>query len=789
MPEVAYINQSGFQQSMLLLRQLGGAHQRAFNEACKIIQCLNMGADVSNKLTKHGETRIKHCVKYDISNDAHRLVTVHTDNFIYLLYVGTHEQTDKWLDKNKGLSVSLNKKSGRLTIVHETTEERRDQPGVNWETLNEANPPYTSRIGFDPSEYITVRSLVRAINRIDDQSDEDEINELIEDLEDHNPAVANLILDVLFEIRDGNHEAAQARIDLYNQEAIMVAEDAEAEAKAVQDQVNSDKVAVLTGLDEEQLQDLFSPHKFQEWMLFLHPDQKKIVDTDYERATILTGVSGSGKTCILVHRAYRLAKKYPNERIGVLTLNRSLSQLIANQVRDLCELQGEEQPSNLHVLAFYDYFAQLALHFGPDKELAQIKKIAESHAEGQEIIQAIDRVDISSFAREFDPISGETLDDTWKLFCDQEYVQTLLTYFSNKLWKHDDWVSPKHYLKEEFSLLRSAVPTINRENDYLELERKGRAIPLHEDDRKNVLDLLLLWEETMLTGGVLDELSLTQALVPHLREFKNLPPHLRFSCLLIDEFQDLSTRDLALLRLIPERSENGFFLAGDSVQRVLVKDLRLGAVGLDVISSNWHRIHKNYRNSKQILQAASLLAAEYGAQANELGQDLEVLDPELAVRETAWPVVVETTVGNEIATAWEYAQSCIQESSAAPWSICIVTANPELMSPESILSNQPTEINIPANQITGDYVRSKDSISVATMHDVKGFDFSLVIIVGCGEKQLPSPGHCYQEKWRDALRLYVAMTRARDEVRLIYSDKPSEFLTTMNEAIEWQELS
>jgi adenine-specific DNA-methyltransferase len=45
---------------------------------------------------------------------------------------------------------------------------------------------------------------------------------------------------------------------------------------------------------------------------------------------------------------------------------------------------------------------------------------------------------------------------------------------------------------------------------------------------------------------------------------------------------------------------------------------------------------------------------------------------------------------------------------------------------------------------------------------------------------------CSDEAWRHALRLYVAMTRGRDQVALIYSGEPSKFLTVMKEDLEWQ---
>jgi superfamily I DNA and RNA helicase len=70
-------------------------------------------------------------------------------------------------------------------------------------------------------------------------------------------------------------------------------------------------------------------------MVFLHEGQKRVVDEDFEMPAVLTGVSGSGKTCVLVHRAKRLSRKYPQDRILVLTLNKSLARLIENLVTQI----------------------------------------------------------------------------------------------------------------------------------------------------------------------------------------------------------------------------------------------------------------------------------------------------------------------------------------------------------------------------------------------------------------------------------------------------------------------
>ena len=68
----------------------------------------------------------------------------------------------------------------------------------------------------------------------------------------------------------------------------------------------------------------------------------------------------------------------------------------------------------------------------------------------------------------------------------------------------------------------------------------------------------------------------------------------------------------------------------------------------------------------------------------------------------------------------------------------------------------------------------------------RGFEFSTVILVGCGKSTLPTPGRSVGETWRDALRLYVAMTRARDGVVMIYSGEVSPFLEAMREKLNWQ---
>jgi hypothetical protein len=90
---------------------------------------------------------------------------------------------------------------------------------------------------------------------------------------------------------------------------------------------------------------------------------------------------------------------------------------------------------------------------------------------------------------------------------------------------------------------------------------------------------------------------------------------------------------------------------------------------------------------------------------------------------------------------------------------------------------------VKARVLQGDSIKNNDEVTVASINELKGFEFRVVIILGCQEGFLPDPGVPPQEVWRDALRLYVAMTRGRDHVYLIHEGAPSEFLGAMGDTI------
>lgn len=86
--------------------------------------------------------------------------------------------------------------------------------------------------------------------------------------------------------------------------------------------------------------------------------------------------------------------------------------------------------------------------------------------------------------------------------------------------------------------------------------------------------------------------------------------------------------------------------------------------------------------------------------------------------------------------------------------------------------------------LQNNYLEQKSSSlrqsNLSGLETVKGFEFSRVFIVGIGD-QFPDPLLPKEEAWRDVRRLYVALTRARDEVVLTYTGNISSCLIGLEE--------
>jgi superfamily I DNA/RNA helicase len=545
--------------------------------------------------------------------------------------------------------------------------------------------------------------------------------------------------------------------------------------EVVKSESNSDTLVVLNDLSEQEFDDLWDPARFQEWMLYLHPGQKRVVVEDMPKPCVFTGVSGSGKTCVLVHRAIRLAKAYPDESILVLSLNRSLAELIENHIR---RLDATVKP-RIRVMAFYDYLESLLKFHGLEDFLTSFGELLNIKEEVSKFVGSRELTQLNTL---FDARDEYEIQRLWGDFCadpQSHAAKVALTRLTFYLYSQDQAIDAPRYLQEELTLVRSACRLSFHYKSYAQYARGGRCIPFQDKRREDVLELLRFWERHQLRHGKLDGMELTQAALVVLDDRGgSIPEHLRFRSVLVDEFQDFSTLDLELIAKIPKEALNGLFLTGDTAQKIYTKDFDLPGAGMGRGQRLDRSILKNYRNSRQILEAAHLLLESYADEATARHEGVSVLKPEYAQRDGARPFVCPTN--DPFQAAWKLAGEWLAAGYPG-FTICIATANPDVLSVRALRDAAPA--GIATSRLTGDYQMRAEEVVVSDIYNIKGFEFSLIILVGMGASEFPPKGVPAGEIWREALRLYVAMTRGRDEVCLVHAGEASPFLEAMKAAV------
>jgi hypothetical protein len=108
---ICYVHRDAkFENYLNILREKGGTALSAAKKAEDIIQRLLIkGKENSLKvgrLTKKGELRIKCGIKYDLGS-GYRLVCARNGDRLILLYIGSHDECDRWLENNKGLQFEI----------------------------------------------------------------------------------------------------------------------------------------------------------------------------------------------------------------------------------------------------------------------------------------------------------------------------------------------------------------------------------------------------------------------------------------------------------------------------------------------------------------------------------------------------------------------------------------------------------------------------------------------------------------------------------------------------------
>lgn len=741
-----YMEYDDFRPSITALYRQGGPFKNAAEKVFAIRQKAFSGfehKDVFAIATTHnGESRIPHCVKYELPGRA-RLVTMANNGICMFLYAGDHTEVDRWLDRNRSIDFIL-KRQGNAQVIEPVFVSQSTNRQDLIKTESDLGAPdhlldlISGRYGDKLLDGLP-EETARVIASVGPLITDDELLQIVESIKDQGRRSA--VLDVLLKLRESDANGAKNRIDLYFGEVKQLADLTEDEATQLQ---SGERVIKVTDVDPQLFEHFVKTASYQKWMLYLHPSQREYVDREHSGSMRLSGISGSGKTCVLIHRALRLAEKYPDGRILILTLNAALAKLIDSLVS---ASRGALRPKNIRVSSFWELCREKLLEIEP-----QNKKLYT------QVTVATNPYAVS-----------EHIDEIWNEYYNCEnnnHDADQMERLHRSLLARR--IFPKDYLKQEFDYVRSAFAPSDREQ-YFEMERTGRAIPLDRPFRKQVFDGLAGWERKMLAVGAIDATAIATALHKHQTELKP-----EYRCVLVDEVQDFGTLELTIIRRLVADAENDLFLCGDAAQSVHTKHQDFEASGINVRGGKSTRLQQNYRNSRQILTAAhDILIRNYQRHSAGL-VDLEILPPEYANFSSSNPNLLQAdSMADELGYAIAYARNVVETSSHKK--VCIALAGYHQRSVDAL----GIQLGLPV--LNGDINIGEGQVFLADLEQTKGFEFDSMIIINAHAGVLPHPDLPVEESFRDLSKFYVAMTRAKTELIVSYHGSVTDFIGSNQE--------
>lgn len=111
-----YVEYKDFTREFARLRKKGGSASAASNKVTEAVTCWKNGLPTDLHPTKHGESRLAHVVKYDLPA-FHRLVVREHAGLRVALFVGSHDDVDKWLNSHHGYDFAIDSDTKCISLA------------------------------------------------------------------------------------------------------------------------------------------------------------------------------------------------------------------------------------------------------------------------------------------------------------------------------------------------------------------------------------------------------------------------------------------------------------------------------------------------------------------------------------------------------------------------------------------------------------------------------------------------------------------------------------------------
>ena len=289
-------------------------------------------------------------------------------------------------------------------------------------------------------------------------------------------------------------------------------------------------------------------YPWEQWAIFLHPSQRRLVDRKFNGPARVSGSAGTGKTVVALHRAAAILQKDRQAKVLLTTfslplanaLKHKLSVLTGNGNTNVTILPFEGVATELYTLAF-----------------ARTPRVANEEQVKRALETAANELKNTTFTIQF-------LVSEWRNVIDAWQVDSLETYQN--------------------------VPRIGRRSRISSGQRE-RAWPVFARTRELLAGQgLHTWPEIF---GEVTAYFASQ-------------DHKPFTHIIVDEAQDLGVPELRLFATMKADNPDALFFSGDIGQRIFQQPFSWKALGVDIRGRS-HTLKVNYRTSHQIRRAADRL--------------------------------------------------------------------------------------------------------------------------------------------------------------------------------------
>lgn len=450
-----------------------------------------------------------------------RLIVHKSDTSLLLCYVGHHDQAYDWAERRR-LEIHPKTGAAQLVEIRETVKEIVVPVYVKTDVVATPIPakPIFTEVGDDellgygvPAEWLDdVRKATE---------------ETLLPLTDHIPAEA---AEALLELATGGKPRAP------KPPVVPVNPFDHPDAQR--------RFRVMTNVEELQ-RALDFP--WEKWTIFLHPEQRQLVEHDYSGPVRVSGSAGTGKTIVALHRAAFLARSHPDSRVLLTTFTDTLANALHAKLKRLLgsepRLAERIDVHSLNAIGLRLYKAHIGQPNMASRDVLRelIRGAASAH----------------KFSQRFLLTEWEQVVDAWQL----------------ETWE-----------------------------EYRDVARLGRKTRLPQTQR------LVLWSifERVRSGLKARKMTTYAGVFGSLADAIANSKNVLFDFAVVDESQDISVAQLRFLAALGQGRPGALFFAGDLGQRIFQQPFSWKALGVDIRGRS-RTLRVNYRTSHQIRMKADRL--------------------------------------------------------------------------------------------------------------------------------------------------------------------------------------